>query len=278
MRKNKIGIVLLCFVALFTFGVFAMSKINPRTIAADSGWDSDYGGSDWGGSDSSWDSDYGGSSGGSSGGDFFATLIVFFVIFIIVVIICLIPSKKNQNSISFENKDDLIPKFFPNYSIDQFKDKLYQIFIDVQNAWMEFDYEQLNKLCTEELYQSYRSDLEVLKLKHGKNIMSNFDLINYGIKNIFEQNEMIIVQFQLQVTFHDYVIDTNTNEVIRGNKNTFMNNTYSLEYVVKKNKNHELEKCPNCGSVLKGRDCEYCNSHFELDDYEIVLSKKSKIG
>jgi len=41
---------------------------------------------------------------------------------------------------------------------------------------MNLDYEALSKLCTNELYNFYKADLEVLKLKNGQNIMSDFNL------------------------------------------------------------------------------------------------------
>ena len=286
MKKRKIGLFLLCFVAIITFGVFAIPRFNPRTITTDSGWDSDYdggsSGSDWGGSSGSdsWDRDYSESSGSSSSKYTIYDLIAMIVFVILIVGFPTITFSKRGSSkdcITFENNDYYIPKFFKGYKTETFKEKLYQIFLDVQKAWMEFDYDQLSRLCTDELYQSYKSDLEVLQLKNGKNIMSDFHVIQSAVKNIVEENGMIIITFQLRVAFHDYVINTTNHRVIRGSKRNIMDNSYLLEYVVKKDNEKKLVKCPNCGAELKGRDCEYCNSHFNDGDYDIVLSKKSRM-
>ena len=281
-------ILILSFIALITVGISVVYKVNLRTLTADSGWDSDYGGggSDWGGS-SSWDSggsDWGSSSSGSGGSSLSSPIEVlasFFIMFIIIVIIIAVGlSSSNKTSTrqvpTFENKDYLIPRFFPEYKTDEFIDKVYNIFVNVQVAWMIFDYDKLSKLCTDELYNSYKTDLEVLKLKNGKNIMNDFEKKQCFVTDIKEENNNYIVQVFLQVSFHDYVIDTTNNKVIRGNKNYLMHNSYLLEYVVSKN-NKKITKCPNCGAIIKGRDCEFCNSHIDTENYDIVLSKKNRV-
>ena len=143
---------------------------------------------------------------------------------------------------------------------------------------MDFNYDKLKELCTDELYNSYKSDLEVLKLKNGKNIMNSFTLLNYRIDSIKEENDNIIIKMRAKVIFYDYVININNNQVIRGNKNNKVINDYELEYIVHTSRNSDIpEKCPQCGAELHSRDCEYCHSHIETNNREIVLSKKRRI-
>ena len=41
---------------------------------------------------------------------------------------------------------------------------------------MEFDYNKLKEILSDELYNPYEVDLEVLKTKNQKNIMKDFEL------------------------------------------------------------------------------------------------------
>ena len=158
-------------------------------------------------------------------------------------------------------------------SIDVIKDKLFDIFVDVQNAWMEFDYDKLSMLCGNELYNSYKSDLEVLKLKNGKNIMSDYKCIDIKIYDIKEKNNNIDLYVYLNASFHDYVINTESNKVIRGNKNNIMNNHYEL--VFRKN-NKVSNKCPSCGAEIKNNNgkCSHCGNLIVNNNSDYVLIKK----
>ena len=180
MKKNNIlKWVLLSFLIIcgITFTTFKLK--------ADSGWDSDYdsgswdSGSDWG--SSSWDSDWG-SSGSSSGGGSFITFIIVAAIIIYVII----ESNKTNNNTAPTNtniqpslSEEKKKKTLPEFNKQEFLDKAYSIFIEVQNAWSNFDYETLRKYLSDELFNTYKSQLRVLNAKKQKNLMHNF--VKYNI-------------------------------------------------------------------------------------------------
>ena len=271
-------------------------------VKADSGWDSDYGGgSDWGGSswdssDSSGGSDWGGSSwdsSDSSGGSMSNAELISLLCFIAVIfVIAFISNYKNKKSGSLNNSSNILKNDNPYFDLseeeynryfgmnkDKFKDKIAKHFIDVQDSWMNFDYENLRKLCTDELYNEYKVLLETLKLKNQQNIMSDFLFNDISIYNVEEVNGLIEVQVLLDIKFKDYVIDIKNNKVIRGNKNIYFNNTYELTFV--SSKNNKVTNCPSCGSkveVTSSNVCDYCkNTVVQISD-ELVLSKKKIIS
>ena len=286
MKRIIIGVVLL-FTLLFCFQFFLVP------VMADSGWDSDYS-SDSG---SSWsDSDYGGSwndhdyshsssSSGSSGSISIAELIVLLtvVIFIFVMVVLAnilvmsTPRYRQKKAYTiYVDHTKLVQQFFPEYTERQLINMLYEIFLKIQNAWMNFDYDALKQLCSDELYQSYKSDLEVLKLKNGQNIMNDFCLESASIKDISEDNGVLIITALMHVSFYDYVIDTKSGVVTRGNKQKILYNQYELTFVYQK----ELlvDKCPNCGSPLTGNECSFCHTVVNTGSKGFLLSKKEKIG
>ena len=161
---------------------------------------------------------------------------------------------------------------------NEFEITLYNIFVGIQNAWMNFDYDALSKLCSNELYNSYKSDLEILKIKNGQNIMSDFTLHELIINSVEKNNDDIIIKTYLNVIFKDYVIDTKTNNVIRGQKYQPLNNKYRLEFTKKIN---VVSNCPSCGSKLediKDNKCPYCNSIIINNNNNYVLSHKEIIN
>lgn len=281
-------------VLLIAFIPFYISPV----VRADSGWDSDYdSGGSWDSdydSGSSWDSDYdydyGGSSGGGSG-DF--GMVELFIFIVIIVIAIAAKSGKRPSSSRPYTGPNIMPSYsditldhlnmvMPNSHINELKKMAFDNFVEIQHAWMNFDYDKLRELCTDELYNSYVSQLETLKLKNGQNIMSDFTQKDIKIIDIDDVNGDIILTVFLAVDFYDYVINATSKKVTRGQSHRKISNNYILTYVVKSDyEKEDNTKCPNCGApiehVTSGK-CEYCNSTIVKKASKFVLSKKTNVN
>lgn len=286
MKKKLLNFLTLCLcLFIFIFGI--------RNVFADSGWDSSYdSGSSWSSSDSwssssSWDSDYSYGSSSSSGGDLSAGEAFIIAIFLIggMVVFAILILKNTDSSTTNDaysyykdiSLEDL-QKVLPNETLEDLKLKLYQKFKDIQDAWENFNYDALREMCTDELAESYISQLDTLKLKNGKNIMSDFNPIDIKITSAKLDNDLISVVVYANITFYDYVINEKTGEVIRGNKSRKVNNHYLMTFVVA---NESITKCPGCGAELKMNTsgvCEYCRMKIVKNASDFVLSKKTNIN
>lgn len=295
--KEKLRL-LLKGIILFLILIIPFSIMN---VKADSGWDSSYdsggssggsyssGGSSW----SSSDYDYGGSSyGGSSSGeiDIFGLIWLFIVI---IIILYIASSKKTTQSntpdlnvVSKENiyadiSEERVKEFMPDMDLAKLRVMAYNKFVEIQNAWMEFDYDKLRNLCTDELYNSYVSQLEILKMKNGKNVMSNYTANSTKIIDIEEQNGNVTVTVFMNISFYDYVIDTKSNAVTRGTDARMINNNYEMKFVRSKTVENKVHKCPNCGAEITDKassECKYCHSVIIKDSGDFVLSKKTNVN
>ena len=300
--KNNWEYLLIGIIGIFIIGVFALG-VNFQTARADSGWDSDYdSGGGWSSSDSggSWDSsdswsssgyDYDSYSGGS-GGEVF-TMLVFAVI-IVIIILAVNSNKYNEppDVYSYESKtkseirrQDIsqadVKAILPDEDLGSLKHMAFGKFVEIQKAWMDFNYDMLRVLCTDELYNTYKTQLETLQIKNGKNIMTQFDQEEIRIIDVTEENDMVTVRVYLRVTFYDYVINNKSKEVIRGQKDHPLTNNYEMEFVRKKNTEKRQIKCPNCGAkvfVVTSKKCEYCNTTIVAPASEFVLSKKTNVN
>lgn len=301
------------FLFVFVFSV-------PILVGADSGWDSDYGGSSWGGSSwggsSSWsgssssshwdyDSDYdGGSSSSSRSYSHYDRSSrhysrsssskvddwSFFIGFFVFSFLCIIIHRRSDKifSSSESNYYDLdenyigdsdleIKQFFPNLTERELIDLLYDKFVKIQVAWMNFDYESLKKLCSNELYYSYQSDLEVLKSNHGQNIMNGFEILAGNINGIKKDGDYLIINMYLHASFYDYVIDTNDQHIEKGDNQKKLHNQYHLEFIV--NVHTQNSECPSCGAAIDSDDgeCPYCHTVIDRTYSDFVLNRKTKL-
>lgn len=343
MKKNVIYLALLCAFIMGIGLVVLHNNISLRTVATDSGWDSDYdSGGGWDSGGSSWDSSYDSDSSYSySSNEFYdfleaaafvvpSALIYFsiieilkkriknefcleFVSYLISIIIFLfyaslgyliscLTSKYPSDTTglyyviltSFHALVSILVYIYLYYNrtrecedanlvdvgidnVKELKEELYKNFVDVQKAWMEFDYKALSKLCSDELYNSYKSDLEILKQKNGKNIMNGFNLKKINIVSATIKDNCICLKVYLHVRFYDYVINEKTNEVIRGYILNYVNNKYMLEYT-KKIKTRK--KCPSCGCKILDGDivCPACGTNIINNSSKFVLTHKEKIN
>ena len=292
---------LLVCLAVFALGFMTFLYISPTW--GDSGFDTGYGGG--GGYDSgggfsggggysgggydggSWDFDVGGSSSSgshSSGRPPTELEKITGYVFLILMLLVVVPTmfKSTTSAVQdvykeyyFDMNINKLQEILPNETLDTLKKMAYKKFIDVQNAWMEFDYDSLKKLCSDELYNSYHEQLEVLKLKKQKNIMSDFKTINIRIINVEESEKYINVQVFLKIAFFDFIIDEEGN-VVQGTKAAKVINNYRLNFI--KSKDQDIKECPRCGAPLKNivdKRCSYCRSKIALTSGDFILSKKT---
>ena len=317
MKKNKKQIIMitsvLVIVGVFVFVAFK-SGMN-EFIKADSGWDSSYDSGGWSGgfdsgdwdSSSSWsdydsyDSGYSHSSSGShSSADpedsVFLIMILILIGYLIYInfVLKIRGDAKNEEGHDEKVKSDFIienqiyksidqeklSKILPGYDLKKLSKLIFDNFVEIQMAWMNFDYEKLKKYCSDELFNTYKSQLETLKLKNGQNIMKEFVLNNISIYYLDEKDGKITMSVYMNTSFYDYVIDTKTNKVTRGTDKRKLTNNYLLTYV-KSKEDVSPTTCPNCGASLKNTSsqvCEYCRSKIVKLPSDFVLTQKRNLN
>lgn len=292
---KKILLTLILFIV--SFGMIYMP------VKADSGWDSDYDSGDWN-SGSSWDSDSDWDSGSnwdyssgssyssgsySSGGSLPSAIVIAAIIVIVAVIISKNKpnggsGSKNISKASNNYKDIDVSKITsidPDLNIADLKTMAFNTYRDLQTAWMNFDTDTIRKLTTDEIYNMYSSQLETLKLKKQKNMMTDITLEDAKIIDIKKENNVITLSVYLRVKCYDYVIKEATGETVRGKDEQKINIEYVLSFVKSATNINKEEKCPNCGAPVEinsSATCPYCNSTLVKESSTFVMSKKTCVG
>lgn len=278
MKKRKIILII-----LLIGGIFFLNNI--QGVNADSGWDSSYdSGSDYDSSYDSWsddDSSFSSSTNNEDPGSMFFAL-AFFIIFFIVIIgnntggKHVSESKVNQLPISDEEVQNKL-----GITAEEFKKKALDIYVNIQNAWSNFEYDELRKYTTDEIYNMYVMQLEALKTKQQKNVMENIECVDLRITKIEEVNGITSITVYMHIKMYDYVIDNN-NTVVRGTNSKRISIEYEITFVKAQEEIIEKEnKCPNCGAEIKtttGGSCPYCRTNILTKPKTYVMSRKKNIN
>lgn len=285
----------------------------------DSGSSSDWGSSssdwdsDW---DSSSDSDWSSSSSSSSDGSdvSFLSLILSPIILLIFIVIyitfCAIVIKFLLFSARFVIK--VISKIFnidpgrfgysvtsDNYrhlidvstdklssvgldnNIDNLKLQAFEVYEDIQIAWMNDGLESVRNCLSDEMFNMYQMQLSTLRMKNQQNIMEDINYKNAVIFNVKKGKDGIItIEVKLTVTCLDYLINKTTKKVLRGDSKKI--NLYNYLLTFQKSDNPlNFSYCPKCGAPISNFNstkCNYCNSIILGNSQNLVLVKKEMIS
>ena len=152
----------------------------------------------------------------------------------------LLSSKRGEtDEIASKYSNDEYELKVQNILNDDFKKNVYTMFCNLQFACMNSDYKTLQSLLTKELYNKYCTGLATLKLKSRKNIVDDFEYVSVKFIDTYEDDDKCTINVHIKVKNYGYIIDTETNEIIRGTKEEKMTNTYMLCLVKYKNKSND---------------------------------------
>lgn len=301
MRRKRLKSILKIVVTLML--IFAAAFISYQDKShADAGYHSSYSGgssSSSSGSHSS-SSSYSSSSrrNSSSGGSYssgnpasgFASFFLA-IVFCSIVLILFIIISNNINNTKIKGRFNIangfaltnnqqaineIKKHLPSFDVNQFLSNGFNIYMRIEEAWMNFELDKVRDIITDEMFNMYESQLTSMEMKGEQNIMKDFKLLNSAITNASIQNNMLQVTTRYVIEFYDYIIKKDTKQVVRGNSNRKIRMVYEMTFIEKLEKT-KLDKCPNCGAKVDMNSsgiCEYCNSKIVDDNTEWVMSKK----
>ena len=204
---------------------------------------------------------------------FFPFVYLFIAEFLISMILMFKTGNKGGISNVSYNEIDLTPYGIDPNSIHQ---EIYDIYVRIQEAWMNFTLEDVRDCLSDEMYNQYIVQLDTLKVKNQRNVMSDFVYLNCAVTCAYKLDNILVIEARLKVQCRDYIIDDNTKQVLRGDKNKI--NTYDYHLVFEKGRGEVITNCPNCGGELdpngQSITCPYCNSNIVRKSGNLVLRKK----
>ena len=297
--NKKIKYLFCLFIACV---IIALGSLSAKADFGDFSGDSDYG-SDGGGSYNSGSSYSGGSSynnrknynSGSSydddDDDDYPTW-VYLAIFAVIVIVLIIDANKKSRFTRRVTVDNATPltnlkpmsdylRLDPNFDEVQFREKLANWYVQLQNAWQKKDISSLRPYLTDTFYAQMERQLQSHIDAHRTNIIDRISVLSVQLKGYKQENGEDKIIAYLNTRIIDYTIDDNTGHVLYGNKNVEKFMTY--EWLLTRTSGQltgEQEAmqsvvCPHCGATLninKTAKCDYCGSIITVEEHGFVIS------
>ncbi len=167
---------------------------------------------------------------------FFSTIGTGIVLYYVIL-----GSLPNPNDKSVSEEE--IKKNISDFNKQRFLNDAYQTYLNVQKSWSNFDTDSLRKMLSDELYNTYNSQLKVLKAKKQKNIISNFIMDRIDINNVNVEGEKITLTCILKVEFYDYIVDSDE-KIVRGTNEKKLFVKYKLTFIstIKQKRNRKMSK------------------------------------
>lgn len=162
--------------------------------------------------------------------------------------------------------------YIPDGDEKKFLEERFKDYVEIQKAWMNFDYDMLRKKVTDELYNQYEMQLETLQIKKQRNVMSEFEYVSAKLESSKVENDLVAITLWMGVKMLDYI--ECDGKAVRGSKYRRIEITYRMTFVC--NQNSKPDVCPNCGAKydVNASKCEYCGSIITGLSNDWVLSKK----
>ncbi|MFS8983901.1 TIM44-like domain-containing protein [Streptococcus parasanguinis] len=314
MKKRSVIVGILLVVLLFVFAPSAHAGVGNTDSGGSSLIDSG-GGSSWSDSGSSWSdggsswsggsSSYSSGSGTDSGG-----VVAVFAIVGLIGFIYNIAKEANDSDESFssnsgpkrtteeragrpiENNYEAIRrirKLDPMFDEDRFLSQVKLVYLQLQSAWTEKDWNSVRNLESTSLYEQHLTQLQEHIRAKTTNVLERVRVEDSKIKDFIENpdgNDRIEVI--LSSTMRDYIRNDETGRVIEGDPTKDLFTVYRMVFLrehgaqteIIKNSEVVSDHCPNCGAPLTIDSidkCEYCQASLKhnpkdwvLDVYEVM--------
>ena len=260
-----------------------------------SSWDS---GSSWG--SSSWDGNDGGyffflpigssDSTGTGGGDM-SNLLFYAIILIILVLFF---TRKSQQAAPHVGAaagagrtpdSKLTPiseygKLDPNFSAAGLREKLANVYVQMQNGCTARNIEALRPYLTDALYQQFDRQIKSLIANRQINHVDRIAVLDVNLRGYFQEGGEDHLVAELKTRITDYTVSEDTGALVSGSKTDEKFMTYEWDLsrptgTLTEEAGEVTERhCPNCGaplSVNESARCPYCDSVLTFRDHDWTI-------
>ena len=273
-------------------------------VLADTGFDIDYdfggsgggGGFDFGSGGGGFDFGSGGGFGFGSGSSLNSNAYLMILLIIVGITILFEVIKRNTGKGREEDQKKIKPNdsttncciwyddvenIIPGFNKKEFNKLACEMYVKLQEAWMNFDYETIRSLTTDDLYNSYKTMLESLERKKQKNIVSDIKVYGCNFTNAENEHGKYTVEVELDLAYRDYIVQEKNNdyELVRGVVNRL--DVVCLITLISTEKK-ETSTCPVCGGPISKNNqsdkCKFCGNTIVKENYNWLISKKEIVS
>lgn len=293
--RNKKSLYITLFIVVLLLSILAIPAL------ADAGNFS--GGSSYGGGGSS----FGGSSGGSYGssgswglfalgglgggsGSIITILIIVFIVFNII--------RKMRSAAAsgvagaqVTNYSELMPietirDTDPNFSEAAIKEKIANLYVRMQDAWQDKDFECMRPFMTDSLYSQFKLQLDEIIRSECTNYVDRIAVLDIELSGWRSDEVVDAIVAIVNTRIVDFTLNDKTGKLVSGSKTTEKFMTYEWTLIRSKGMTTPVPSgegsedtvtihCPSCGApveINQSAKCPYCDSVINAGDYDWVIS------
>ena len=182
---------------------------------------------------------------------------------------------------------DKLQQSDPAFSDSAFKEKLSNLYVQMQNCCTEKDIEPLRPYLTDTLYTQFDRQVDMLRRAGQTNCIDRISVLDVDLLGYTDDGETETVYATLKTRITDYIIEDKTGIVVSGSKTAEKFMEYEWAIVRSKgtkteaNNGERVVNCPNCGAPVNinhSAKCEYCGSVITLPDFGWALSSVKGIS
>ena len=178
--------------------------------------------------------------------------------------------KRAQNrealfGVSDKEIEDTIQADDPLFNKTEFLNWAEDVFIKLQYAWSDRNLEEIRYFITPELYEQTNSQVQRYIANKQINRLERVCVNLSRLYSYDKQGDRDILRIVLESKMTDYIVQENTELVIKGNRNEDIINPYILTFVRKSGVKTEDGgiKCPYCGSIITTRNNKWALSELK---------------
>ena len=158
------------------------------------------------------------------------------------------------------------------------REKLSNIYVQMQNGCTARNIESLRPYFTDTLYQQFDRQMKQLRLNRRTNYVERVAVLSVDLKGTYQDKGEDVIVAEIYARITDYTLDDLTGKVVAGSRDheKFMTYEYSLSRPIGKTTEPRAEgvserHCPNCGAPLSVNEsikCPYCDSVLTFSDHD----------
>ncbi len=292
--RNKKSLYLTLFVVVLLLSIFAVPAL--ADAGSFSGHSSYGGGSSYSGSSGG---SYGSSAGwglfalGSAGGGSGSIITILIIAFIVINIIRKMRnvSASGASGAQATNYSELMPiatirDTDPNFSEAAMKEKIANLYVRMQNAWQDKEFDKMRPFMTDALYSQFQLQLDEIIRSECTNYVERISVLDVELSGWRSDEVVDAVVAIVNTRIVDYTLNDNTGKVVSGSKTMEKFMTYEWTLIRSKgmitpepsgegSEDTVTIHCPSCGApveINQSAKCPYCDSVINAGDYDWVVS------
>ena len=168
----------------------------------------------------------------------------------------------------------------PNFSAADMREKLANIYVQMQNGCTARNIEALRPYFTDVLYQQFDRQIKALIANRQINYVDRISVLDVNLRGFFQEGNEDHLVAELKTRVTDYTVNEDTGNLVSGSKTAEKFMTYEWDLsrptgTATEQAGQTTERhCPNCGaplSVNESAKCPYCDSVITFADHDWTI-------